>query len=322
MEVEENVEGTEEQVDVIEETHEQTTEETTPSQEEVTEPVYEPNYSYKVYDEEREFDEWAKAALKAEGLSNKETEQALRDLYARSGAFERQKKEYGELRDKHKTLKSDNSQLNDEVQELLYYADNEFGTFLNRLKIPKEKVFDYVQQQIEEEKLDPTQRARLQANRQAIVQSYESRREADRLRSQNEELNQSTFMMQLDHALNSPEVASYRQAFDKAYGADAFKNEALNVGRLYHLDNGHDTTPLAAILKTVDKYRKLGIDFSANRQATSLESARKKQESGKPGGHIENVGAGSISHSPAKRQAKDIDSLKKIVAERLEELRG
>jgi hypothetical protein len=310
--------------EVVEEiqTTEPAAEETESSTEEVSEPEYEPSFGYKVYDEDREFDEWAQNILKAEGFKSKEIEEHLRDLHARSGAFDRKKEENKELKGKLTGLEKDHSEITSEIDEILYYLDNDLDTFFEKLKVPNKKVFDYVERKLEEEKMDPNQRAQLQNHRQSLVEGYQNQRRVESLESENQKLSSERFELEMSNALSAPGTLDFSKKFDDLYGAGAFKTAAMNYGRTYYLDNGRDTTPLDAVLKTIDQHRNVVERLPTATNTNDLAEARKAQEAGKPGGHIPNVGGGSVSQSPINKRAKTMEDLKKQVAERLNELQG
>jgi hypothetical protein len=78
--------------------------------EEKTEPKYEPNFGYKVYDEQREFPDWAKPLV-----TSKETEENFRTTLQKSEAFD-------VLKPKHETVIRDRDQskamVNDHVAKV------------------------------------------------------------------------------------------------------------------------------------------------------------------------------------------------------------
>jgi|7_EtaG_2_1085326.scaffolds.fasta_scaffold09363_2 hypothetical protein len=157
----------------------ETTEEQESPEAESTEEVaeYTPNYSYKVKDEEFEFDEFLRA-----GISNPEQEEALRELYTKSRGLDGYKDKLSSREREYNELMGEAGTYVDGFKTLKKHVDhaNQTGDFREvgkALGLSEEKLLEYAYGLAKESELPDDQRNLLNQNRelQDQLQSVESR---------------------------------------------------------------------------------------------------------------------------------------------------
>jgi len=186
--VEEAVEVTEEPVSSEEPGVENATEEAA---------EYTPDYSYKVRDEEFQFDEFLQGSV-----TSKDQEEALRELYTKSRGLEGYKDKLTSREHEYNELMNEAGTYADGFKTLKKYVDiaNESGDFRevsNALGLSEEKLLEYAYNLAKEHTLPEDQRALLKENREL----------SDRLRtvessvSQHEQIQQDNSVKNLQMAI-------------------------------------------------------------------------------------------------------------------------
>lgn len=274
-------------------------------------PAYEPNYAYKVYDEEREFEEWVRPFL-----TSKEVEDHFRSLHSQAGGFDTLKAQFKDLKEDYGKTVGQHTQVVDTLTELQHYLDNDLGAFFQKVNVDDEKIISYVKNLLEQ-KENPQLAQQALASRQSLIDSWNTSRHTEQLEAQNHELAAQVHDVEMNRAMTLPDVTEFKQQFESIYGAGSFQNEVDNYGKLYWQQNGHDTTPLDAVLKTMERWRPaIGqVQPKATEAAPNIVEAKKAQDATKPKGHIPNVGSGAVSESPTKRRFASIEDLKKHAKE-------
>lgn len=211
---------------------------------------YQPNYKYKVNDQDKEFDEFIKSSIK-----DKETEEKARKLYADAYGLEAIKPKYDDFKKKYPELENNYNQLNTAVSEVLDLGEKDLGMFFERLKIPEERVAQWMLERIRKMELPPEQK-------QMYDQFEETRRQNFLLQKQFQELSGQTQAQQvhartleLESGLQRPEVSSFASAFDAARKQPgAFRNEIQEWGLYEWKVNGKDISAQEAIQRVMSRY--------------------------------------------------------------------
>lgn len=273
-------------------------------------PVYTPNFKFKFAapgtskQEEREFDDYLKAAIKDE-----ETEKKIRELHEKAYGLDFVKADRDALKQAYQPLEQEYSKLQQSLTQLGgFVRKKDYDSFFETLQIPREDVLRYALQLVQVQQMSPEQRAQFEAQR------AESQR-AVALEMQNQELSQRFQQMQvhqrtieLDTALTSPTVAEQIQAYDARAGRPgAFRDLVIQRGQYHYMASGVDLPAGQAVQEVLGM---LGLQGQqAAGQAAGVAGVAQPASGGaKP--VIPNIqGRGT---SPAKRVVKSTDDLRRL----------
>lgn len=272
-------------------------------------PTYKPNFKYKVYNEEKEFDETLKSLIK-----DKKSEDAIRDLVTKAQALDEMKPKYQKASEGYNTIQKEHQQSQQYwTQCNKYVREGDFDSLFELTQIPQQAILQWVHQKLKQSELPPEQQAMLNQNRQAKIR-------ADQLETQNQGLNQ-TFNQQmvqmrtieLNTVLSRPEVSSAAQAFDKRMkelGRDtSFRKECVKRGYLVSTETGQDIPAEQAVQEVMALF---GNVVPQAQSQTSTDEASGAQGS-QPPPVIPNISG--KGNSPARKVVKSLADLKKIGAE-------
>lgn len=212
--------------------------------------AYTPNYKFKVHDEEKEFDEFVRGSIK-----DVDTEKKTRELYEKAYGLDFVKPKYEDLKKKYPEVEQNYQQLNNTVNEILDLRDKDLGSFFEALKLPEEKVAQWMLDKIKKMELPPEQR-------QVYDQYEETRRRNLTLEKQFQQLEQRTQAqevhartLELDSSLQRPEVSSFVKAFDETRKQPgSFREEVRERGLYEWKVNGKDLSVAEAIAAVMSRY--------------------------------------------------------------------
>lgn len=264
---------------------------------------YTPNYKFKVGEEEKEFDEFVRGAIK-----DSESEKKLRDLYTKAhgldslktrltGEVESWKGKAGEHVEKY-------SQLSQSLSNLSHMVNRgDFDSFFDALKIPEAAVYKWVNRKIQEQEMSPEQKADLARQREEGNRLFALERQNQDLMQRQQSFQLEQNRMLLDATLSQNDVAPIAQAFDEKVGAPgAFRNEVLKRGvALYHI-HGRDLPPAEVVQ---DLLQTMGKVFQPGQV---VQGGQTHVAPGQKPPVIPNVSA--KSGSPVKSAPKSIKELK------------
>lgn len=234
----------------------------------VVTPQYTPNYKFKVGEEEKEFDEFLRGAVK-----DSEAEKKLRDLYTRAHGLEPLKTRLTGEVESWKTKASEYNQnyskLTESLNSLSHHVNRgDFDSFFGALKIPEEAIYKWIQHKIAEQDMTPDQKASLTRQREDSQKLYMLERQNQELVSRQQEFQIQQNTSLLESSLQSQEVSSVAKAFDEKIGTPgAFKSEVLKRGvALYHI-HGRDLSPQEVIQ---DLLSTMGKVFTPNQASAGV----------------------------------------------------
>ena len=193
------------------------------------------DFTYKVRDEVKTVDDWAKPFIKDE-----QTHKQFTDLFTAREGIALAKTERETARNELTALKNDLTTVANHIN------NGDIDSFCHALNLPKQIFIDYARQQEAIAKLpqaqqqayfDQQQQTRDFHNAQAQVQSFQQ---------QTLDQQQQIRDLQLQSVINSPSVAAIAQQFDATRGIGAFATEARNRG-LLHAMNTQGKEDLSAV---------------------------------------------------------------------------
>lgn len=259
-------------------------------------PVYQPNYKFKVMDEEKEFDEFLRGAIK-----DQETEKKIRELYEKAHGLDfvkpkllREREQRDQYQKELGTIKKDLSQV------MAYRHNGDYESFLQALGIPEVEIFKWVKSKLDLQEMSPEQR-------QVHQRSLESQRKAMTLEQQYQQLQEehqqvlvSTRTRDLDSVLARPDVTATAKAFDTRVGRPgAFRERVIREGITAYQASGRDITPEEAVSEVLGM---LGGPIGSQLEVPGQPGVAAKKPP-----VIPNVGGKSTS--PVKKSFKTVDDL-------------
>lgn len=267
-------------------------------------PAYQPNYQYKANDAEKEFPDFVRGAV-----TSKEVEEQLRDIFSRADGLPTVKEKLSAAEERLAAREQEFGKVVKGLEVLEHYAKNDFSTFLEKAKIPKQVVMDTVKQWMAYESASPEERRRHDNERHVTQQSYELQQSQHQLKQQLEAQTQQNLQYQLDMAMLAPEVSQASQAFDGRAGrAGAFRDEVIKEFSLVGQNRSYiHNTPQDAAKSVIGRYQALGVFANNSQQAQSTSQADP------PPKPLPNVGSGRATASPTRKVWKSIDEMRKDI---------
>lgn len=268
---------------------------------------YAPNFKFKVYDDEKEFDDFVRPLI-----TNKEMEEKVRDLYTKAHGLDGLKTRHEKLRTDYEgvlPVKQKYENLSETLGTLSHYVNkDDFDSFFQTLRIPEDKVYKWVAKKLQEAEMTPEQRAETEARRAEQHRLYQLEKQNEMAMSRLEAFEAQQNRAQLESVLAKPEIASVAQTFDAKVGRQgAFMEEVIKRGvTLYHLTK-QDLSPEQVVQDLMQTLGKVIEPMAASPQGqpTSMGGQAKPPV-------IPNIQSRSVS--PVKKTPRTIDELRKLSA--------
>lgn len=278
--------------------------------------AYQPNYKFRYMDElenkiDGEIDEWARPFI------NQDTEEKFRQLWAKAHGLDFVKSRFNKTRGEYQAYRQQIDPLVQSWQELTgLYRKGDMDSFFKGLQIPEEKVFQYVLDKLNYQKLPPEQRATMEKARAAEQQASELQRQNEALAAQYQQAQVQTRTTELSQALSTPDVSAVAQAFDARVGREgAFRDEVVKRGVLAWHTTGQDISPGQAIQEVMQLYGALtsGQQAAAQMAQAAAPTGAPAVSQAQKAPTLPNIGGNN--GSPARKAPKSLDELKKLAAQ-------
>jgi hypothetical protein len=281
------------------------------------EPAYQPNYKFKVYDEEKEFDDWVKPYV------TKDTEDQFRDLYTKAHGLDGVKSKLEKTREELAGTEVRYNQLNDgllEVQKIIESGDME--NFFKITGIKDDAIYEYVRNRLAYEQADPEARKMHDDEAGMRRQNMLLQRQNELLTQQNVEGTYDYHAKELERTVTQPEVAEFAKRFDEKYGNGAFTDEVTQVGLFNYRKNGIDMTVPQAVNHVLSRYGNQIQQTSAPQMPkTGGGSPQKIVTKTITKNTIPNTG-GDSNVSPTQKEITSLAEIEAIAARFAKEHRG
>jgi hypothetical protein len=282
--------------------------------------AYQANYKFKVANQEREMDEWIRSAIK-----DPETEAKVRELYEKAYGLDVVKPRLHEYRDKYRALETEHGGLQTEVQEVMGLRDKDLGKFFNRTGVSKEKIFQWVMNELNYENLPQDQRQIMDRERAASERAEQLEQQFQRSQEFAQQQAVHARTVELQMVRSQPEVKTFQERFDSIKGPGAFENEVLAFGRNVFRDSGTDLSAMQAVKAVMDHYTKfLGAMSPASTPGAETQPVQQApqnqatpaapQKTSKP--PVIPVVNGKSSQAATEIVPKSVDDLKRIYNEK------
>lgn len=269
-------------------------------------PTYTPNYKFRATSEdekkgeEREFDEFVRSAIK-----DADTEKKARELYEKAYGLDFIKPKYEDLKKKYPEMEGQYSKLNGTVNEILDLKDKDLGAFFEAVRLPEDKVAQWMLEKIKKLDLPPEQRQVYDQLEETRRQNMAMEKQFQMLETQHKQQAVQARTLELETVLQRPDINSFAQAFDTARKTPgSFKEEVKKCGHDEFKVNGRDLSAEEATSIVMSRYNGL---FSPQ---ASVESPSVSVEQPLP--VIPRLNGKAVSATGKK--PRSIDDLKKISA--------
>lgn len=222
---------------------------------------YVPNLKFKVYDEEKEFDEFLKPYV------NKDNEEQFRDILTKAYGLDGVKSKLEKTRDDLSHKEQAYSGLENGVKQLQSLLDNKkYGDVFRALKIDDEDLFDYASERLNYRDLPPEEKSKIDLERQVELENQRLKQQNEELYARQEEEKFNRHEREVSLAMQSPNVQQHATAFDKKFGEGSFRDEIQQVGLYHYKKTGKDISPAEAAERVINKYGFTGGGESAGTQ--------------------------------------------------------
>lgn len=222
-------------------------------------PAYTPNFKYKVHGQEKEFDDWVRAAIK-----DQETEKKARELFTRSDGIEHIKQDREALSEENIGLKSELGEFHQSIEELRHFVRNDDLTSAwEKLGIAKEQVLRWALKEVQMAE-NPQLREQNEAQRRANLEMYQNRISSQTMAEQYDRAAGDLRQRELDFTMSRPEIQSIAESYDSRIGrSGAFVNEVINRGKFHWIANKVDM-PVDQVIQEVIQIYGLGQAQGSN----------------------------------------------------------
>jgi hypothetical protein len=276
---------------------------------------YTPNFKFKYTDSskdetfEREFDDFVRGAIK-----DKDSEAKVRELYEKAYGLDYVKPKLNQTREQFRTLQTEHTELNqglNELSQMLQRGDLE--NFFGALKIPQDKVFQYVLDKLNYAQLPPEQKRAYDEQNAMQSRAVMQERMMSQMQEQIQTQATQARTFELETAVSSPQVKTIADTYDARVGQPgAFKAEIIRRGQLAYYTTGEDI-PVAQALNDTVTYvsRLLGMPGQADQSTTGAQGFQAAQSQSARPPVIPNLGSGRNVSTVAKqvRTLSDIESV-------------
>lgn len=266
---------------------------------------FNPSFKFKVYDEEKEFDEMFKPLVK-----DKSSEAKVKELHEKAYGLDVIKPKYKKVREERDTLKEE---LLGQQQAWNYLTElkknKDYDTLFKEIQIPKEELYKFV--------IDDYKRSQDPEAAKLHDQYSEARRQNYKMQKENEQFKtqQQTYILQerqrmLDETLKQNK--DFVSAYEKENGEGKFKQDVINFAANHFKMTGEDLSPMEAVKRVTNYYKYSNPNLfnnNNNNQQSVQQPANNQQPSLQPK-VIPNVGKGS-SNAGGKKTFRSLDELKK-----------
>lgn len=278
------------------------------------ESAYSPDFSYTVYDQKHEFDEWLRPSIKS-----KEHEQYLRELFTSAKGLPILKDKNTvlskEIEEKYKPMASELEGVKDLVRTLQHYrSKKDWKNFYNELGLKDAEIIEYVKELAAYQELTPEQKALADREYEARTKGYQLEQENQNYQAEYLDMASKVRGIELSNELNKEDVSLFAKNFDALAGRPgAFREEVINQGIMEYNLSGTDLSAQEVVSRVMKRYPGFAKQMQ-NVSAPTQQSTHQKVVTQKKEQPVIPDVQGSTS-SPVKKKFTSIEELKKYSEE-------
>lgn len=271
---------------------------------EATESVYTPNLTFKVMDEEKQFDDFIQTVIK-----DQETEKRVRELYEKAHGLDYVKPKYESIKGQYEGLNKKWGEVEGSLKQLGTYLENkDFGSFFNSFNLTDEDIFKYALERLEYFNLPPEKRQAMDMQMSRNQQLAQLQLENERLKMSQEQAQIGGMAQQLNDTLSAPHVTTIASRFDAQAGQQgAFRNAVIAHAQTQSHLAGRDLGVQEAVESFIKTFGLAAMTSQSSVEATAgtatPQAAQRPQTLPKVNG---------ASSTPVKKQVKSMEDLRKL----------
>ena len=276
---------------------------------EAAQPVFEANTKFKVLDEEHEFDDFLKSAIK-----DQDQEKRVRELYEKAYGIETIKEDRQTLRDQLSEEKTKLENITNGLDKLSTFVEkNDFDSFFDTLNIPKQQILKYALELVQRENWTPEQKAAWEQQRNTAAQAAQYEQQNQELIERNKQLLVEQRNAELTNYISKPEISAVANAYNENLGNDqGFQNFVIGIGQSY-AQKGEDISVERAVSEAILHIKAINPSIGRVEGATASPEPKAKVVEPNSAPVIPNVqGRGT---SPVRSTIKSLDDIKKRYSE-------
>lgn len=206
--------------------------------------AYEPNYKFKAYDQELEFEDWAKEVAK-----DKETEEKIRSLHAKAYAVDTMKSKWDAREQELSQVTEVNTKLIQAAQAMKHFRDNgDLDNLFAMQGIDEDKLIDHAIAIAQRRKAAQEGNQELVRQHQAEVQArqenFNLKNKVQTFEQQAAQAEAARVEQTFQMARQSPEIAPVATAWEAKYGQDSFKKLVHDLGYAHFVRTGGNVQTL------------------------------------------------------------------------------
>lgn len=188
------------------------------------------NFKYKVHDVEKEVPELLRSVMK-----DPESEKFVRELMEKADGIEVIKPKLAQERQGREQAEARNEMILRQIDHARgLYSRGDIDGWLKALRVPEERLLQWMVDKINYQQLPPEQKAIVDARRASDDRAYHAETRASSYQQQHEQLLTQQVQMALDSVLARPEVSQVAAAFDARMGKEgSFRDEMNRRGDYY-----------------------------------------------------------------------------------------
>lgn len=296
--------------------------------------AYVPNHKFKfsapnsAKQQEKEFDEWAKALVK-----DAATEKEMRKLYEMGHGIENIKNDRTQLRSQLEKVTQEHVGLRNAVNQATGFVQKgDFRSFFETLKIPEQAIFKWVHDRIQFMQKPAHEQAAHEQLRQQQQQMQQLQEQNQQMQGVAEQYAVHMRTNEMESYLGRPDLANFAQQYDSRVGQPgAFRKAIIERGQYHAHTTGKDISPTQAINEVLSLLGALAPQNQAPQtqqnfasQPPSQPEGQEQVQEGMQRGQqaasprmkpvMTNV-QGRSGASPVKKNPRSIADLKKMAKE-------
>lgn len=277
-------------------------------------PQFQPNFKFKAFGKEHELEEFWRPLVK-----DQDSEKKVKDLFTRAYAFDDLKSRFDGTQKEYESVFQEYTALDRDVRRVTNYLNRgDLDNFFRSIGLNEEKIYEWVEQKIQNQNLPPEQRRQLESQAQERQRAYDLEMEnqewVDRYQNQAVEARK----VQLDMVMSRPEVASAASAWDSRMGQlGAFTSLVVEEAQKAWFVEKVDLSAEQAVQRVLTKYGKLIDTGMAAPQAPVPTPNGVPGQSQAPQAQAKPVipAVNGRGTSPVKKSPQSLDDLRAMAKE-------
>lgn len=265
---------------------------------------YQPNFGFKVKDKEYEIDEWARSLI-----TDEESEKKVKELFEKAYGLDHVKANRDEIREERNGFKSTLEQQNGLLYDWQYMIDQkDFSALFKAVEINPRDIMMWALKQAELQEAGPDARAAYEQDWQVKRQNRILDQQYSLQQQQLEQMQRDQVTNEYNYLVSTPDISTYKEAFDQRNGANAFANEVALRGEAYERAGNANISVKEVIDEVMKRFPMASAEPAQD--ATPASSQQQTAPSmPKEVPVIPSTGSGGSS-SPAQKEFKSLDELK------------